>query len=366
LALFAGCAKHSESVTDAAASLPLARVRVATVRIEDTPMFIEVTGTVRPAQHAQIAAKVMGAIEEMPFALGQRVKAGDLLVKISAGEISARVLQAKSQLNQVQRDLERERDLLAKGASTSDMVKGLEDRFAMTQAMVAEAEVMLGYAAVRAPFDGVVARKMADIGDLAAPGMPLMEIEGTGDFQVEAGIPDSLAAGLAVGAPLEVDVPVAGTHFTGSLVELSSSADPSTRTVTAKISVPAGNAVRSGQFARVQVPAASVRALFAPAAAVSTLGQMERVFVVEEGGEDGLAAEVPGEGRTTSVKMPDMGKMPMPHAARAVLRLVKTGAVRGSAGQQNVEILSGLNTGELVVLNPPAGLREGQRLEVQP
>jgi RND family efflux transporter MFP subunit len=269
----------------------------------------------------------------MPFALGQRVKAGDLLVKISAGEISARVLQAKSQLNQAQRDMERERDLLAKGASTSDMVKGLEDRYAMTHAMVAEAEVMLGYAMVRAPFEGVVARKTSDVGDLAAPGMPLLEIEGTGGFQIEAGIPDSLAPGLVPGASFEVDVPVAGAHFTGSLMELSSSADPSSRTVTAKISVPAGSEVRSGQFARVQVPGQSSRALFAPASAVSTLGQMERVFVVGESG--------------------------------AVLRLVKTGALRGSAGQQNVEILSGLSNGERVVLDPPAGLREGQRLEVQ-
>jgi RND family efflux transporter MFP subunit len=330
LALFAGCAKHSESVTDAAAGLPPSRVRMAAVQIEDAPMFVEVTGTVRPVKHAVIAAKVMGAIEEMPFILGQRVKAGDLLVRISVGEISARVLQAKSQLNQVQRDLERERDLLAKGASTSDMVKGLEDRFAVTQAMVAEAEVMLGYAAVRAPFDGVVARKMADAGDLAAPGMPLLELEGPGDFQIEAGIPDSLAAGLSAGAPFEVDVPVAGARFIGTLVELSSSADPSTRTVTAKISVPAGSTVRSGQFTRIQVPGAPVRALFVPAAAVSTLGEMERVFVV---GSDG-----------------------------AVLRLVKTGAVRGD----RVEILSGLSNGERVVLNPPTGLREGQRLEVQP
>jgi len=158
----------------------------------------------------------------------------------------------------------------------------------------------------------------------------LLEIEGTGGFQVEAGIPDSLAAGLSAGAPFEVDVPVAGAHFTGSLVELSSSADPSTRTVTAKLSVPAGNAVRSGQFARIQVPGASVRSLFAPVAAVSTLGQMERVFVAGSGGR--------------------------------VLRLVKTGAVRGD----RVEILAGLSTDERVVLNPPVGLREGQRLEVQP
>ncbi len=332
--LVAGCAKHSESAADSAAGLPPARVRVASVRIEETPMFIEVTGTVRPVQHAVIAAKVMGAIEKMPFTLGQRVKAGDLLVKISAGEISARLLQAKSQLNQVQRDLERERDLLAKGASTADTVQSLEDRFAMTHAVVAEAEVLLGYAAVRAPFDGVVARKLADVGDLAAPGMPLLEIEGAGDYQVVAGIPDSLAAELAPGASFEVDVPVAGAHFTGSLAELSSSTDSSTRTVTAKISVPAGSVVRSGQFVRVQVPGAPVRALFVPAGAVATLGQMECVFVLESGS--------------------------------AVLRLVKAGVVRGSAGQEKVEILSGLDNGDRVVLNPPSGLREGQRLDVQP
>ncbi|MBI4622354.1 MAG: efflux RND transporter periplasmic adaptor subunit, partial [Verrucomicrobia bacterium] len=86
-----------------------------------------------------------------------------------------------------------------------------------------------------------------------------------------------------------------------------------------------------GQFARVQVPGVAVRTLLAPVAAVSTLGQMERVFVAGEGN-------------------------------RAVLRLVTTGAVRGD----RVEILSGLADGERIVVAPPVGLREGQTLEVQP
>ena len=351
LALLAGCAKPSDSAANTVASLPPARVRVAVVRTEEVPTLTEVTGTVRPVQRATIAAKVMGTITELPVALGQRVKAGDLLVKISAGEISARVIQAQSQLNQAKRDLDRERELFAKDASTSDMVKGLEDRFAMTQAMVREAEIMLGYATVVAPFDGVVARKLANAGDLAAPGLPLLEVEGTDVFQVEAGIPDSLAPRLAIGAPLAVDAPTDGIAFTGRLVELSSAADANARTVPAKISIPAGTAVRSGQYARVQVPGPPVRALLAPAAAVSTLGQMERVFVAEAGGTG-----VP------PVNPTDMGKMPLPHSARAVLRLVKTGASRGD----RVEILSGLADGDRLVLNPPAGLREGQSLEILP
>ncbi len=332
-ALLAGCSGH-RAPGDAAAGRPAVPVQVAAVAAENVPAIAEVTAAVRPVRRAVIAAKVMGAIDEMPVTLGQRVRAGDVLVRISAGEISARLRQAQAQLSQAQRDLERERTLLAKGASTPEMVNGLADRFAMTQAMVGEAETMLGYTTIRAPFDGVVARKQAEAGDLASPGMPLLEVEGTDGFQVEAGIPDSLATGLAIGDTLAVEVPAADARFEGRLVELSSSADPFAHTVQAKIAVPAGPPVRSGQFARVQVPGAPARALMVPATAVTVFGQMEQVFVAADG--------------------------------RAVLRLVRTGAVRGPAGRQKVEILAGLSAGEPVVVAPPAGLREGQALEVRP
>ena len=333
LALLAGCSKHGApaAATDPAAALPPAKVRVATLRAENLPTLSEITGTIRPVQRAQLAAKVMGTIDELAATLGQRVRAGDLLVKISAGEIIARVAQAQSQLNVARRDLERERDLLGKGASTADMVRGIEDRLALTQAMVREAEIMLGYATIRAPFDGVVSRKLANIGDLASPGFPLLEIEGSGAFQVEAAVPDSLAAKLASGTTLSVVVPAAGLSFNAPLAELSPAADSSARSVLARFTVPAGTAVHSGQFARVQVPGAPVRMLLAPAAALAVLGQMERIFVAAENN-------------------------------RAVLRLVKSGATRAD----RIEILAGLDDGERVVIAPPASLREGQTLEILP
>ena len=122
LALIAGCSQHEETTANAASNLPPARVRLVDVHVENVPTLTEVTGTVRPVQRAMIAAKVMGAIEELPVTLGQRVKAGDLLVKISAAEISAKVLQAQSQLYIAGRELERERDLLSKFASTTEIV----------------------------------------------------------------------------------------------------------------------------------------------------------------------------------------------------------------------------------------------------
>jgi RND family efflux transporter MFP subunit len=331
LALFAGCAKSAAPDAAAGANLPPAKVHTATVSAEKVAALTEVTGTVRPVQRAQLAAKLMGAIEEMPVTLGQPVRAGDLLVKISAGEITARLAQAQAQLNVARRDLDRERDLLPKGASTADMVRGLEDRLTMTQAMVREAEIMLGYAEIRAPFAGVVSRKFVNAGDLASPGFPLVEVEGTTDFQVEAAVPDSLAAGLVRGTPLTIELPAAKLTFTGTLAELSSAADSQSRSVLAKIAVPAGTAVRSGEFARVRVPGADVPTLLIPATALSPLGQMERVFVVGTG-------------------------------SQTVLRLVKSGTPQGD----RVEILSGLDAGERVVVNPPAGLREGQLLEILP
>lgn len=330
LAFLAGCGRQTPD-SGAVQSLPPIDVQVVTVQIESVPALTEITGMVRALERAQLAAKVMGSIDTMPVTLGQRVKRGDPLVTISAGEIRARVAQAESQFNQASRDLARERDLLPKGASTATMVKDLEDRCSGAEAMLREARVMLGYATIRAPFDGVIARKMVDVGDLASPGLPLLEMEGDSGFQVEAGVPDSLANALSIGMPLNVQIPAANVSYVGRVNEFSSATDPNAHTVTIKASVPNNAAVRSGQFVKLLIPGEPIRAILVPCAAVTTLGQMERVFVV---GNDN----------------------------RAVLRLVKTGARR----DDRVEILSGLDEGDRVVLAQPAGMREGQMLEIRP
>ena len=276
-----------------------------------------------------LAAQVTGAITDLPVILGQPVRTDEVLVKIFSAEANARLVKARSEFNIARRDLERERDLHAKGASTAETVRALEDRFTGGEAMVREAEVQLSYLEIRAPFDGVIARRLVHAGDLAEPGKALLEVEGTADFEVEARIPESFAATLAHGAVLSCEA--GRVTFTGSLREISSTADPATRSIEVKISVPAEAAVRSGQFTRVQVPGPTVRALLVPVTAVSVSGQMERVFVVGE-------------------------------ANHVVLRLVKTGANHGD----RIEILSGRAESERVVLTPPAGLREGQPLEIQP
>jgi RND family efflux transporter MFP subunit len=323
-----GCSRH-EPTAPIGGNLPAVPVRLAPVQAGYVPQFIEIAGTVRPVRRAVLAARVMGAITDLPITLGQRVEAGAILVKINAADTEARLAQARAGLSVSRRDLERERSLLAKAASTAETVRNLEDRLTGAEAAVREAEANLGYAEIRAPFAGVIARRLVNAGDLAAPGQPLLELEESTNFEIDAFIPASLAVGLTPGSALSVDAD--SRRLSGVLKEISSTADSATRSIGVKISVPAGAAVRSGQFVRVQIPGPTVRTLLIPSSALSLSGQMERVFVAGEGN-------------------------------RAILRLVKTGAARGD----QLEVLSGLTAGEHVVVAPPANLRDGQPLEVQP
>jgi membrane fusion protein, multidrug efflux system len=328
-AVLGGCSRHERPV--AAEALPTVRVETAAVQVESRPVLLETSGTVRAVQRATIAAKVSGTIATLPAKLGQRVNAGDVLLTISAAELTARVAQARAQLAQVERELARERTLQSSGAGTVDAVKSLEDRLALSQAALREADTMFGYATVRAPFAGVVAKKYVEAGDFASPGDSLLQLDGLDAFEIEVGVPESLAASLGVGGTLEVALADSATRFRATIAELSSAADATARTTTAKLGVPRGTAVRAGQFVRVFVPGTSATGLFVPTNAVSIFGQMERVFVVGE-------------------------------KDRASLRLVKTGAIVGD----RTEIVSGLDATERVVVAPPALLRDGQPLEFAP
>jgi RND family efflux transporter MFP subunit len=327
LALTAGCSRPGPAAVPAPG--PAVRVRVAAVEAAEVRHHTEATGTVRPVRRAVLAPQVAGTITELPAALGQAVRAGEVLVRLSSADAQARLTRAEVQLKVARRDLAREKDLLVRSASTAEAVRNLEDRVTGCETMVREAEAQLGYTTLRAAFDGVVARRLVHPGDLASPGQPLLEIEGTADLELEASVPESAAAALVAGA--KFDVSAGGQTFPATLREVSSTADAATRTIGVKLAVPAGAPVRSGQFVRVLIPGDTRPAVLVPAATVALLGQMERVFVVPESGP-------------------------------VQLRLVRTGARRGA----QVEVLAGLAARERVVLAPPADLRDGQPVEVIP
>lgn len=296
----------------------------------EIPVLAEIVGTVQSAERAAIAAKVTGVITRMPVVLGSTVQTGDLLIAISAEEISARLNQAEAELARARRNLEREQNLLLKNAATAETVKSMQDLHAIAQAGYREAKTMLGYTTITAPFAGVVTRKNVNTGDLATPGTVLLQIENNQRLQVTTAVPESLVLRIRSGDTLTVKVPAASAVVKGIVTEIGSAADPSSRTAPVTLDLPANPNLRSGQFARVLVPGKEGKTLLIPATALVPSGQMDRVFVVSE--------------------------------ERARLRLVRTG--RSHDGL--IEILSGLEAGETVVVSNNQRLVNGQRLQIQP
>jgi len=330
LLTFCGCKDQPAEEAAMPVNLPIVKVSVLHVAAEATRSQNEATGTVESVQRATIAAKVSGIIEQLPVELGSVVKKGDLLVGISAGEINARVAQAEAQLAQTRRNLDREKRLLDQGASTPETVKSLEDALRVAEAGYNEARAMQDYTTITAPFGGVITGKNVQAGDLATPGTPLLVLENNRKLQVVASVPEALALGVKTGQQLVVRIAAAGIEQSGEVSEISPAADPRSRTTTIKLQIRDASNLRPGQYVRVLLPGAKVESIMVPTAAISNYGQMERIFVVENG--------------------------------TARLRLVRTGPSHGD----QVEILSGLEAGEQVVVRGQDLLTDGQPVEIVP
>jgi RND family efflux transporter MFP subunit len=309
--------------------LPALAVRVQIVQPQPHLATEDVGGTVRARLRATVEAKLSGRIEKMLVAPGQTVKAGELLVQLDAREIQARLDQAITLREQLSRDTERLRRLLTNNAVSRQEFETVESRHRVAVAAVTEAETMLGYARVTAPFAAVVTRKLADVGDLAAPGKPLVELEGLSALRLEADVPEALISQVRIGDKLAVRFAASVAGLEGVVSEVAPAADPASRTFLVKLDLPSATTLRSGQFARVAVPVGETSALRVPVGSVVQRGQMELVFV-----------------ETNRV---------------AQLRLVKTGKRVGD----EVELVSGVEAGESVVTEGAAQLRDGQPVEVK-
>lgn len=321
--IMAGCENTEQPQVNTAVMEPV-RVTLATASLVPVTDQVELIGTVEAVNRAEIAAKVSGTITTMPVVLGSRVKKGDLLLEISAGEIDAKLQQSYAQLEQAKRNLARERKLLQKNAATPETVKSLEESLAIAEAAYQEARIMQSYTRVLSPFAGRVTSKDANVGDLATPGKALVRIEDETRLQVLTNIPETIISKIQKGDQLRVKVPAANLTVPGTVAEVAPTANPTTRSGKVKLDLEANPALHPGQFARVALALDDMSMLAVPASAVSTLGQMQRVFVVQD----------------------DVAR----------LRLVRCGASHGD----QVEILSGLTPGEQVVVTYQQALRDLQ------
>lgn len=328
--LLAGCGQHGEETASPEASAPPVAVQVATVSVQPLWDEEEVVGNVEAAQRAVLSAKVTGVIDAVNVAPGAKVTRSQVLATIDAREIKARLDSAVAAQDQAQKDFARIERLLQSGSSTRQEFDAATTRLRTADAALVEARTMLQYTAITAPFDGVVTRKLVEVGDLATPGKPLLEMENSSLLRFECEIPEALIDRVAMGAELPVTVDAAGAALSGKVSEIAPSASAGSRTFLVKLDLPPADKLRAGQFGRVRVPVRERPAVLVAESAVVRRGQIESVFVVGDG------------------------------VAR--LRLVKTG--RKMDGK--VEVLGGLSGGETVVVSEAQLLQDGAAVEARP
>lgn len=324
----AGCDSRDERGA-VAAELPAARVSVVPVDARPFASVEEVVGTIRARRRTLLEAKVSGRIVSLESRLGHAVKAGETLVQLDASELVARVEQARVLVEQATRERDRFQGLLAERTVSPQEFETVESRWKVAKAGLSEAETLLGYLKVVAPFDAVVSRKLAEVGDLATPGRALLELEVPGELRLEADVGEALIDRIQVGQVLTVRTG-SESRLQGTVAEMAPAADAGTRTFLVKVDLPPGTSVRSGAFGRLGVPLSETMVMRVPPSAVLRRGQLEYVMVESSG--------------------------------KAQLRLVRTGRVLGDG----VELVSGVENGERVVVTGLRGIVEGQRLEVVP
>lgn len=323
-----GCRKAEHERASATEVLPKVAVQVQPAQAKSLAHFEEVLGTVRARQRAVVEAKVSGRIAELPVVLGAEVKEGQLLARIDAAEYKARLEQAQAALQQADQNWGRISGLFKAEAATKSEYDAAESGLRAARAAVTEAQIMVGYAEVQAPFAGAVTRRLVEAGDFATPGKGLVEIETIGALRLEANVPESVSGNIQPGSEMQVNV--GGTEtLTGKVSEVSPSADPNSRTFLVKVDLPQVKGIRSGQFGRLLIPTGESTALRVPVEALVVRGQLEMLFVME--------------------------------GQQAKMRLVRSGKRVGN----EVEILAGLEAKDQVVVSGASQLLDNQPVEVR-
>lgn len=327
------------------------------------PMKFTAVGTVRAQTEIVLSSKMMGTVQGVHCKEGDGVRAGDLLVELDQRQVAAEQQQvaasieearkaetaaisglesARAEAERAQLQFARYRGFLEKEAVTRESFEAVQAQYRQARAGLVQSEAMVAAARHRtarakaaleaiaisvkdtritAPKDGVITTKRVEVGDLAMPGVPLVTLE-TAGYRVDLVVPEAHVHRLAVAQSIDVDIAAVGQEPLPSRVEtIIPEADPTSRSFIVKLSLPDHPRLRSGMFATASIPIGERIVLQIPASAVIQEGQLTGVFVVDH----------EGVGR---------------------FRLIRVGETAGGM----VEIVSGLNGGETIVVDPPLNM----------
>ncbi len=366
---FAGCGVETKTTQQKAESVSGLRVQKA--EAQNVADELEAPGSVIAISTAQVAARTMGTVLQVTVREGDAVQRGQLLAQLDERELSARRSAAKAASQGANAAIVQASKALAAAQAQAGVVQKTYDRYVYlkqqnsvsaqefdeiaakheaSQATLEQAKANLqraeagaaqaesesraaddvaSYARIVAPFSGRVVRRSVEPGTLVSPGMELFVVEDTSRYQLEATLPAASLKTVKKDTPVRVQLDARGDEsITGKVAEMESGADPTSHTWKVRVDLPKGAALHSGMFGRAFFSQGEKRALLLPRAAIVNRGQLQGIYLVGEGN-------------------------------LLYWRLITLGKVIGD----RMEVLSGLNYGEVVVLNPGTQELDGKRAE---
>lgn len=332
-------------------------VAVAAAEQGDVESVVTLSGRVAAEVEMQVIPKIAGRVKGVFADVGDRVRQGQILVKIDDAEIAAAVSQADAglavaeagariaaaNLEDARRNLERMQQLYDSGAISLQQLEQAQLGYDSAAAGVSEAQVRQAQAAVESarlqlantvvtsPVDGLVTARYADPGSMTGPAQPLMTLVAIDNVQVEVNVPEDDINKLAPGQQVPVKVAAAGEQpFTGKITGLAPAADARSKMFPVKIAIPnSGHKLKPGMFAEVELVTEIRRSVTRiPLDAVIEKDGRKTVYVVD-------------------------GEKVREHQ-------VETGV----ADSKNVEIRSGLRPGDRIVVSGQEFLTDGSRVKV--
>lgn len=290
----------------------------------------QAAGTIEAARRTSVSAKILAQITEITVNAGDVVEAGDVLVRLDARDLKAQVDQAeqrveaaRAEFDKAQRDYERMQQLFKNRTVSESEVDAAEATLDVARAELArarntreEAQVALSYAEIRAPVSGRVVDRLAEPGDTATPGQPILAIYDPQALRLEVPVRESLAVDLAPGDTIDVHIDATDETLTGHIDEIVPQAEAGARTFLVKVVLPGGEGLYTGMFGRLLLQTGEREHVVVPEGAIETIGQLTFVEVLDE-------------------------------ENRLHRRMVTTGQ---PTEQGRVEVLSGLRPGERIAL----------------
>jgi len=356
LAVSACSGKGHETGTGAPeATATVTGIVTETVRTTNLPEVREIVGTVRARTSAVVSSRIPGTVSLLRVREGDRVRKGQLLLQLDAQENQATAAAAAAGSDEARQALDEARARKRLAETTFERYQKLfseqaisrqefdvkqterelagqavvraEARLRQAQAGARAAGTISDYTRIIAPISGIITSKPADLGASVFPSQPLLTIEDEGSYQLELAIPENMAATVKTGTPLQVTLDALGGSFSAKIAEIVPSADPASRTFSAKINLDQ-KGLKSGMFGRGALAlGSSVSGMLVPRKAIVERGALTSVWVLDK---DSIAH----------------------------LRLVKSGKAIG----ERIEILSGLSDGERLVLSGAEKLNEGTKV----